>query len=110
MLREDIRAVFMNPAGFGEPHKLDGVEYTMVVDDDQLEQWKGVNLANSIKLPEHALANVRVYIFIALEDYPRPAENQIINYDGLPLRVVSTMAADGMLEMVLGGITEYGGR
>jgi len=108
MLREDVKSVFINQEEFGESHTLDGVEYDMIVDDDQLEQWKAVNLVNSIKLPVNALAGVRVYIFISLDDYPEPVVDQVIRFDGLPLRVVSTVTANGMLEMVLGGFAEYG--
>lgn len=109
MLRADNKSVFLNPAEFGETHTLDGVAYeNMVVDNDQLEDWKAANLANGTKFPEHVLEDVRVYIFISLDDYPEPDVGQVVRFDNWPLRVVSTMTANGMLEMVLGGFAEHG--
>lgn len=109
MVQDDIKDVFLSLSEFGEIHELDGTPYTMVVDDDQLEQWKSVNLnVTGMSLPENALAGVSIYLFVALEDYPSPEIGQIIRYDGWPLRVVSTKTVNGMLELVLGGASESG--
>ena len=109
MLQRDIKNVFLNPNEFGEAHTLNGVTYnSMVVDNDQLEQWKALNLASGISQSDHALADAQVYIFVALEDFPEPNINEVIRFDNRPLRVISTSANNGMLELVLGGTTEYG--
>lgn len=105
---EDIQAVFLAEDEFAETHTLNGKVCKVVEDSDQLEKWKAVNLTGGIPLPEQALTDVQVYLFLAAEDFPGATVGQVVKYDGQPLRVVSVAVNEGMMELVLGGVSERG--
>lgn len=105
---EDNRTVFLAEDEFAETHTLNGIPCRVVVDSDQLEKWKSVNLTGGLSLPEQVLTDVQVYLFLAAEDFPDAAVGQVVKYDGRPLRVVSVSVNEGMMELVLGGVSERG--
>lgn len=105
---EDNKSVFLSEDEFAETHTLNGIPRRVVADSDQLEKWKAVNLTGGFSLSEQALTDVQVYLFLAAEDFPDAAVGQVVKYDGRPLRVVSVAVNEGMLELVLGGVSERG--
>ena len=89
------RAVFLNPAEFGEAMVIDGVPVTAVRDDDlTVQRTQGPPQAEG-------LFAQRTVLHLAAGLITRPVEGQRLNVDGHHWYVRQVSEAEGMLELTL---------
>lgn len=94
----DISGVFLNNQEFADKHTIDGVEMTVVVDENELlERDKsklGIRVDGTYKS--------RRLIYVSRKEYgPRPAYGNQIIFDGRPFRVADCTEEAGMLAITL---------
>ncbi len=98
ILRRDVRAVFLNPAGFAEEHRVNGRPMPVQVDESELlERDKAANVHRD------GLYKSRRLIYAAASDFgPRPAVGSLLELDGRQYKVLDCVDEAGVLSIELG--------
>jgi hypothetical protein len=98
LVAADISNVFLNRQEFADKHTIDGVEMTVVVDENELLE------RDKAKMGTHTdgLYKARRLIYVSRQEFgPRPAVGKQLNFDGRPFRVEDCTEEAGMLAITL---------
>ena len=95
MVARDLRSTFLNLEEYGEPHRVEGKEITIVVDEDALKELSG---GQKLGIAESSLL-----FCAAVEDLPprRPA-GEGLNVDGREYTVLDWSEDVGLATVALG--------
>lgn len=97
-IEEDIENIFFNADEFGAVHKINGIEYTIVVDNQTLLERQLKSGIENIFLGD-------ILFFIKKCDLGYiPIVDDRINFDGLNYQVSKVTQNFGILEIILKGI------
>lgn len=96
-ITEDIENIFFNVDEFGAVHKINGIEYTIVVDNQSLLERQLKDEIENIFLGD-------ILFFIKESDLGYiPIADDRINFDGLNYQVSKVTQNFGILEIILKG-------
>lgn len=98
MLRDQIKAdmsIFFNADEFAETHLIDGIECTILMDNEKLEEIKKENVES---LHKH-----QVLFFIQSDELPgKPKPESQMVFDHKSYKVTSCIEEHGMYQIILG--------
>lgn len=96
-LQNDVKTVFINPAEFGEPHKVNGREMMIVLDDlEHIEREK------RMKSNMDGVYVKQILFYVALEDFgPLPAQGTIVKLDDKRYLVVDATDECGIYAITM---------
>lgn len=93
-IRKDLDAVFFNTDEFAEPHRIEGRQAAVVVDDDRLTTLKKGQILG--------LVEADMLILGKESDFPRDLEpGRLLNVDGRELMVTNSGRDMGLVEVAL---------
>lgn len=85
----DLDAVFLNPEEFGEPHRVEGITITCIIDSNKGQQKSDGSMYN--------LAEADYTIIAKTADLPaRKESGSVLNLDGRELTVASWDEQNGL--------------
>lgn len=93
MSQEDRTMVFLDMETFGEPHKVNGEEITVVIDNDELKERQGSQ--------DLAVDESTTLFYCKKEDFPSVYPGQTINYDHRICMIDDISDDMGMLTVAL---------
>lgn len=97
IIQNDVKAVFLNPAEFGETHIVNGKRMTVVLDDIE-----NVNREKKMKSHMDGIYARQVFMFVAAEDFgPFPAQGDLVTLDKRRYKVVDATDESGMFALTL---------
>jgi hypothetical protein len=91
-IENDISEVFLDSDEFGNTHSFNGVDYTVIVDNDLLDQKK---IANA------DLYQAEILIHISAADIDKPSPEQYVTFDSVDYKVLEANENDGMYTIIL---------
>ncbi|MBQ3405993.1 MAG: hypothetical protein IJH11_01965 [Lachnospiraceae bacterium] len=93
-IAEDLDSVFLNLDEFGEEHKIEGSNVTVVMNNDQLETLKKGQILG--------LVEADVMIFAKVDDLPRDLDpGRLLNVDGREMIIIKAGRNMGLAEVAL---------
>lgn len=93
-IAEDLDSVFLNLDEFGEEHKIEGSNVTVVMNNDQLETLKKGQILG--------LVEADVMIFAKVGDLPRDLDpGRLLNVDGREMIIIKAGRNMGLAEVAL---------
>lgn len=91
---QDLDSVFLNLDEFGETHRIEGKEISVVMNNDEMNSLKKGQILG--------LVEADVVIFAKVEDLPRDLDpGRLLNVDGRELIVVKAYRHMGLAEVAL---------
>lgn len=96
-LRNDVKAVFLNPAEFGEPHVINGRRMLAVLDDmEHIEREK------RMKSNMDGVYVRQLLLYVAAEDFGSfPAQGVLVKLDGKQYQVADATDECGVYAITL---------
>lgn len=98
ILKNDIKAIFLNPEEFGETHTVQGREMTIVLDDIE-------NVEREKKLQSTTAGGIharQILMYVAADDFGAfPAPGGLITLDGGRYTVVDATDEAGMYAITM---------
>ncbi len=93
VLESDVNNVFFNPDEFGDPHTIDGVSMTAIVDEmEQIEREK------KMKSKMDGIYARQVLLYVKASEFgPLPAQGRIVTLDGKKYTVVDATGEDSLV-------------
>ena len=97
ILARDVKQVFLNPAEFGEVHKVNGTPMTIVLDDvENIEREK------KMKSNMDGIYVRQVLFYVAADEFgPLPGQDSYLNLDGSAYKVVDATDECGIYAITL---------
>lgn len=93
-IQKDLDAVFLNLGEFAELHRVEGVQISVVVDDDQLQKLKKGQILG--------LVEADILLMGKESDFPEDLDpGRLLNYDGRELLITSSGKNMGLVEVAL---------
>lgn len=93
-IQQDLDTVFLNLDEFGETHRIEGKEISVVMNNDEMNALKKGQILG--------LVEADVVIFAKAEDLPRDLDpGRLLNVDGRELIVVKAYRHMGLAEVAL---------
>lgn len=93
-IQQDLDTVFLNLDEFGETHRIEGKEISVVMNNDEMNALKKGQILG--------LVEADVVIFTKVEDLPRDLDpGRLLNVDGRELIVVKAYRHMGLAEVAL---------
>ncbi len=93
-IQQDLDTVFLNLDEFGETHRIEGKEISVVMNNDEMNALKKGQILG--------LVEADVVIFAKVEDLPRDLDpGRLLNVDGRELIVVKAYRHMGLAEVAL---------
>lgn len=93
-IKNDLETVFLNPAEFGETHRIEGVKVVCVIDDDALQELKKGQILDVVEAD--------MLIMARAADLPRDLDpGRLMNVDGKEMIIVKSGNDMGLAEVAL---------
>lgn len=104
ILKNDIKATFLNPDEFGETHTVQGKEMVVVLDDlENVEREKKLQSTTAGGI--HAR---QIFMYVAADDFGAfPAPGGLITLDGARYTVVDATDESGIYGITLEAIRSH---
>lgn len=85
ILRQDVKDVFLNPKEFGEKHKVNGKEMTLIIDNNEM-------LEREERQKMDGLNKQQMLFYVAAMEFGRlPATGQVVNIDGHEYKIIDVI-------------------
>lgn len=96
-VHKDVKTVFLNPAEFGERHRVNGKIMVIVLDDlENIEREK------KMKSNMDGIYARQVLFYVAADDFgPLPGQDSYLNLDGAAYKVVDATDECGIYAITL---------
>lgn len=79
IVRQDVKNVFLNPNEFGEKHKVNGKEMTLIIDNNEMLEREKRYQKEKIE----GLHRQQMLFYVAAVDFGRlPASGKVLDIDG----------------------------
>ena len=88
------RAIFFNPSEFGEVHKINGQDYTVIIDNDRLQH-------RSKKEFDGLIVGDTLYYIQADSFTKKPKPDEVQVFDGVACLVFDVREDFGVYEIIL---------
>ena len=97
LLKADVHNIFLNPAEFGERHRVNGKIMVIVLDDmEHIEREK------KMKSNMDGIYARQVLFYVAADDFgPLPGQDSYLNLDGAAFKVVDATDECGIYAITL---------
>lgn len=97
LLRADVKAVFLNPAEFGEEHTVNGKKMNIVIDDNELTERE-----KRMKIHADGIYKKQTLIFVSALDYgPLPGVGKPVTINGMTFIVTDSLNEAGVYSIHL---------
>ncbi len=103
VIKQDIKATFMNFEEFGEMHNLNGHERLVIIDENELnEREKKIQYANGMSGANTRLHKKQLLFYIAAEDFGAlPSPGNVLSFDGKRYTITDAVDEDGIYSINL---------
>lgn len=98
LVKADIKNVFMNNNEFADLHMINGIEMSIIIDEDGLEEYKSLQ-----RIDSEGLYLAKMLIHVDCDDLGyRPAINSTLKVDKIKYFVMNVADNAGMYHIMLG--------
>ena len=106
LLKADVHNIFLNPAEFGERHRVNGKIMVIVLDD-----MENIEREKKMKSNMDGIFTRQVFFYVASADFgPLPKEGGIIDLDGQKYTVLDATDECGIYGITMEANRSHGGR
>lgn len=97
ILKRDVMQVFLNPAEFGEVHRVNGTPMTIVLDDvENIEREK------KMKSTMDGIYARQILFYVSTAEFgPLPGQGDLVNLDGKEYQVVDATDECGIYAITM---------
>ncbi len=97
LLIQDVKAVFLNPAEFGETHMINGTEMAVIIDNnEQIEREK-----RGAQQMDGMYMNQKLIYVDAADFGPLPAQGSLFTLDKRKYRVADAISEGGVYSITV---------
>lgn len=106
IIKNDVKATFLNDSEFAESHILNGKQVIVIIDDDILDGEISIKYNGSSNKAE-GLYNGGIRLYISTDDFGKPKKGTYLELDGRQYRVEAVATEGGMYKITM---NKVGGR